>query len=116
MARSDNLRADIERIRSMSAADFTAKWGAWARQRDRDLTLMRERWIADLELMLPFAVREEEAVEELVAAKLAFSAEPNDGNRTRKAAAVAAVQQIRAEERANRKHVGIVGDAFTTAV
>jgi hypothetical protein len=116
MARSDNLRADIDRISSMSDDEFAAKWGAWCRAQDRDLNLMRQRWIEDLEYALPFAEREEAAVAELVDAKDAFRTDPTDANRTRRATAVAAVQAARAEERANRTAVGIVGDAFVGAV
>lgn len=113
MARSDNLRADIARIGSMPDEEFAAEWGAWCRTQDRDLNLMRERWLDDLRFALPFAEREEAAVEELVAAKAAYAEDPSDENRERKAAAVEAVQAVRAEERANRKHIGIAGDAFT---
>lgn len=116
MARSDNLRADIERICNMPDDEFAAKWGWWCYQRDRDINLMRRRWIADLEYALPFAEREEAAVAELVAAKDACRADSSDANRARKTAAIAAVQAIRAEERANRTAVGIVGDAFAPGV
>lgn len=114
MARSDVLRADLDRIRSMPDDEFEEKWGAWARRQDRDVGLLRRRWIADLERMLPFAEREEEAVAELVAAKDACRERPTDANRARKAAAAAAVQAIRAEERIDRPGVGVVGDAYVT--
>lgn len=115
MARSDVIRADLERIRGMSEAEFADKWGAWARAQDRDLTLVRQRWISDLEHMLPHAEREEEAVAELVAAKEAFRDDPSEANRRRKADAVAAVQAARFEERANRTGIRVAGDAFVKA-
>ncbi len=114
MARSDVIRADLDRIRGMSDAEFADKWGAWARSQDRDLTLVRQRWIGDLEHMLPHAVREEEAVAELVAAKDAYRDDPSEANRQRKADAVAAVQAVRFEERANRAGVRVAGDAYVT--
>jgi len=112
VARSDVIRADLERIRDMPDAEFEEKWGAWARAQDRDISLMRQRWIGDLEHMLPHAEAEEAAVVELVAAKDAFRADPSDANRERKAAAVAAVQAVRFEERANRTGIRLAGDAF----
>ena len=114
MARSDVIRADLERIRDMPDAEFEAKWGAWARAQDRDLSLMRQRWLGDLEHMLPHAEAEEAAVEELVAAKDAYRGDPSDTNRLRKAVAVAAVQAIRFEERANRSGIRLAGDAYVT--
>lgn len=115
MARSDNLRADIERIRSMPDDEFETRWGSWAYERDRDLTLMRQRWLDDLTRALPYAEREEEAVAELVAAKAACADGPNPDTRARKAAAVAAVQAVRAEERAGRTNF-VAGDAYATGV
>jgi hypothetical protein len=112
MARSDNIRADIERISSMSDEEFEAKWGTWCYAQDRDVRMMRLRWINDLEYALPFAVREEDALTELTAAKAAYRDDPTDENRAWKASAVAEVQVVRAEERINRTYVGIVGDAF----
>ncbi len=114
MARSDVIRADLERIRGMSDEEFADKWGAWARSQDRDLNLVRQRWIEDLEHALPHAEREEEAVAKLVAAKDAFRDDPSEANRQRKADAVAAVQAVRLAERANRTGVRVVGDAYVT--
>lgn len=112
MARSDNIRADLERIRSMPDVEFEARWGLWCLRQDRDIHLMRQRWIDDLERMLPYAEWEDAAVAELVAAKDAFRADPSEVNRVRKADAVAAVQAIRAEERSNRSGVRVAGDAY----
>lgn len=112
MARADNIRADLDRIRSMSDDEFADRWGAWARAQDRDLNLMRQRWIDDLEHMLPHAEREEVAVAELVEAKDAFRADPNAATRRRRDEAVAAVQALRFEERANRGGIRVCGDAF----
>lgn len=110
--RSENIRADIARVSSMSEEEFLAKWGAWCRAQDRDPALMRRRWLEDLEHMLPFAEREEAAVAELVAAKDAYRADPSA--RARRDAAVAAVQEIRAAERAGRPGLRPAGDAFVT--
>lgn len=115
MARSDVIRADLERLRGMSDKQFQAKWGAWALSQDRDWRLVRQRWISDLEHMLPHAESEEAAVADLVAAKDAFRADPSEDNRQHKADAVAAVQAVRAEERANRVGVRLAGDAFVKA-
>jgi len=115
VARSDNIRADIERISTMPDAEFEARWGAWAHKRDRDLSLMRQRWLGDLERALPFAEREEAAVAELIAAKVACTDEPSATNRARKATAVAAVQAARAEERTGRTTF-VAGDAYATGV
>ena len=112
MARSDNLKADLDRIRSMPEAEFEARWGTWCRVRDRDVNLMRARWIADLEYAIPHAEREEAALTELIEAKEAFRLEPTAANRARRDAAVTAIQAIRAEERAERRGVGVAGDAF----
>lgn len=114
MPRSDVLRADLERIGSMPDDEFEAKWGEWCRSRDRDIRLMRQRWIGDLEHMLAHAEREDIAVIELVAAKDAYQADPSDANRERKAAAVAAVLAIRAEERAQRPGMRVCGDAYVS--
>ena len=95
--------------------EFETQWGAWARERDRDLTLMRQRWLDDLERALPFAEREEDAVAELVDAKAACADDPTPDTRARKAAAVAAVQALRAEERAGRTSF-LAGDAYATGV
>ncbi len=116
MARSDVIRADLERIRGMSEQEFADKWGAWARSQDRDLKLVRQRWIEDLEHMLRHAEREDEAVVELVAAKDAYRDDPSEANRQRKADAVAAVQALRFEERANRTGIRVAGDAYVTGV
>ena len=115
MARSDNLRADIERISAMPDDEFEAQWGQWAHERDRDLTLMRRRWLGDLERMLPFAEAEEEAVAELLAAKAACVDEPTPANRERKAAAVAAVQAVPAQERVGRTAL-VASEAYATGV
>lgn len=115
MARSDNIRADIERISTMPDDEFAQQWGEWCRRQDRDLTLMRRRWLDDLERALPHAVAEEEAVAVLVDAKAAFAADPSTGNRARKEGAIAAVQAIRAEERTGRTTF-VAGDAYATGV
>lgn len=114
MARADVIRDDLERIRSMPDDEFVERWGPWARAQDRDLALMRARWVGDLEAMLPHAEAEDEAGVELVAAKDAYMAKPSDENRRRKAAAVDAIQALRAEARTNRRTLGVVGDAFVT--
>lgn len=115
MARSDNIRADIERIGAMPDAEFAETWGEWARQRDRDLTLLRQRWLDDLARALPYAEQEEAAVAELVAAKEACRDDPTDATRRRKAEAVAAVRAIRAGERDGRTTF-VAGDAYPTGV
>ena len=102
MARSDVIRADLERIQSMSDGEFAEKWGAWARSQDRDLDLVRQRWVEDLEYALPYAEAEEAACEDLVAAKDAYRDDPSEENKVLKAAAVEAVQLVRAEERLKR--------------
>lgn len=114
MARSDVIKADLERIRSMPDKEFEDSWGEWARQADRDLRLVRDRWISDLERALPYAEAEEAAVEGLVAAKDAYRAEPNAANKARRAVAVEAVKEIRAAERAQAGRQFVVGDAFVT--
>lgn len=114
--RSENIRADIDRIRSMPDDEFADRWSAWCHAQDRDLHLMRARWIADLEAALPHAQREDAAVAELVAAKDAYRTDPSDANRDRKAAAVAAVQALRAAERADRTGVQVCGDAYTGVI
>lgn len=116
MARSDNIRADLERVRSMPDEEFADKWGDWAHRQDRDLRLVRKRWIDDLEHMLPHAEAEEEAVEELVTAKDAYRADPTDNNKRRRDDAVAKVQAVRSAERANRSGVRVGGDAYVTGV
>ena len=102
MARSDNIRADIERISAMPDDEFVEQWGEWCRQRDRDPALMRQRWLDDLGRALPHAVAEEEAVAVLIEAKAAYAADSSPGNRARKEGAIAAVQAIRAEDRVGR--------------
>lgn len=114
MGRAEVIRADIERIESMSGEEFEERWGAWARSQDRDVTLMRARWISDLRAMLPHAEREDEAGVELVAAKDAYKAKPTDKSRARRDAAVAAIQAIRLEERSSRSTLAIAGDAFVS--
>jgi hypothetical protein len=97
----------------MSDKEFAEKWGDWARRNDRDLRLVRERWISDLEHMLPFAEREEEAVAELVEAKEASQSDPSEANRERRDTAVKTVQDIRFEERANRgDNIRLGGDVY----
>lgn len=113
MARSDVIRADLERIQGMTDDEFREKWGEWARQADRDLALVRQRWISDLEQALPFAEQEEEAVAELVAAKDAYREDASGENKARKAAAAAAVRAIRNEERSRPGRQMVAGDAFT---
>jgi hypothetical protein len=71
---------------------------------------MRQRWLADLERMLPYAEREDEACVELVAAKDAYRDDPTAENLERKQMAVMTVQDIRAEERT--AGVQVCGDAF----
>lgn len=114
MSRSDNIRADIERVESMPDDEFSEKWGAWAYRQDRDLDLMRQRWLNDLKTLLPYAVREDEACEELVRAKDAYRMSPTKVNQERKQLAVAAVQEIRSEYRT--KGVQVIGDAFVDGV
>ena len=114
MARSDVIRADLERIRSMPDDEFEAQWGEWARQADRDLTLMRQRWLEDLERALPYAEAEEEAGAELIAAKDAYREDPSEENRVRRAAASEAVRTVRLAERSRPGRQTIAGDAFTT--
>jgi hypothetical protein len=112
MARSDVIRADLDRVRSMSDEEFAEQWGEWARQADRDPKLVQQRWIADLEHALPYAEAEEAAVEELVAAKDAYRADPSAENKARRAAAVEAVSAVRAEERSRPGRQMVAGDAF----
>lgn len=112
MARSDTIRADIDRISSMSDVEFAERWGEWARSQDRDLALMRERWISDLKRMLPHAELEDAAGVELVAAKAAYWEAPTEANRQRRDAAVANIQAIRREERTSRPARTVAGDAF----
>lgn len=111
MARADDIRADIERIESMPDAEFEERWGDWARSQDRDLEMMRTRWVDDLKRMLPHAEREDEAGVELVAAKDAYRDDPSENNRLRRDRAVAEIQQIRRDKRAGRG-MAIAGDAF----
>lgn len=113
MGRAEVIEADLERIRSMPSDQFEEQWGAWCRSQDRDVNLMRQRWIADLEHMAAYAQREDEAVAELVAAKDAYRSDPSPMARARRDAAVAKVQACRAEEReARRDKVTVGGDAF----
>jgi hypothetical protein len=116
-SRADVIRADIDRIRGMSDAEFAEKWGDWARRQDRDLKLVRRRWLEDLEYALPHAEREAESGAVLVAAKDAYRADPSEENKAAKDAAVRAVQDIRAEERGSRepadpKGFRLAGDAY----
>lgn len=112
MARSDVIRADLERVRGMSDEEFTEQWGEWARQADRDVDKVRERWLADLERALPYAEAEEAAIEELVAAKNAYRNDPTAENKARRDAAVTAVQAARAEERSHPGRSMMAGDTF----
>lgn len=112
MARSDVIRADLERIRSTPDDEFAEKWGEWARQNDRDLNLMRQRWIGDLERALPHAEAEEAVLGELVAAKDAYREDQSEPNRVRRAAAVAAVQAVRNAERGRSRKM--TGDTFVS--
>jgi hypothetical protein len=112
VARSDVIRADLDRIRGMSDDEFVEKWGEWARQADRDPLLVRERWIADLERALPYAEQEEKALAELVAAKDAYREDRSAENKARRDAAAAAVRDIRNEERSQPGRRMIAGDAF----
>lgn len=112
MARSDVIRADLERIQAMSEEEFAEQWGEWARQADRDPKLVQQRWIADLKRALPYAEAEEAAVVELVAAKDAYRADPSPDNKTRRDAAIAAVGAIRTEERSHPGRHMVAGDAF----
>lgn len=113
MARSDVVKADLERIRGMSRKDFEDKWGDWARERDRDVTLVQQRWVRDLEHQLAHAKQEEALLDELTAAKAAHQENPTDASRQRRDAAVASIQAVRAAERANRT-VSLAGDAYET--
>lgn len=113
MPRSDNLKADLRRVKGMSASEFEAEWGRWAEATDRDPERVRARWVRDLEKAIPFAEREEEALDELVKAKEAHRKKSTDETKARRDAAVEAVQAIRAEERANRAGITIGGDAYT---
>lgn len=54
----------------------------------------------------------DDALAELVAAKAAYRADPSEANRARKAAAVTAVQQVRAHLREGRTTTQVGGDAF----
>lgn len=114
MARSDVIRADLERIRGMSDEQFVEQWGEWARQADRDPALVRERWITDLEHALPYAEQEEEACAELVAAKDAYRGDPTPENKALRDAAFAVVRDIRNEERSRPGRRMIAGDAFNS--
>lgn len=116
VARSDNIRADIERLRSMSDEDFHARWAEWCFNNDRDVDLMRARWIGDLEYALPFAEREDSACADLVDAKDAYREEPTEENRQWRDQCVDYVLSIRAEERADRRRLFIGGDAFVSGV
>jgi hypothetical protein len=110
--RSDVIRADLERVGSMTDEEFTDRWGEWARQADRDPQLVRQRWLSDLERALSYALLEETAVGELVAAKEAYREDPTPENRARRDAAVTAVQAIRAEERSQPGRSMVAGDAY----
>lgn len=57
--------------------------------------------------------REKAAVDQLIAAKDAFREDPSEKNRKARDKAVAAVQKIRNEDRADRTGL-IGGDAFPT--
>lgn len=115
MSRADNIRADLARIGGMSDAEFEQQWGEWCRRHDRDIALMRQRWLRDLDHMLWHAQQEESACVELVAAKDAYREDPSAGNRTRRDEAIARVRDIRAAERSNRGDGHrIAGDAFVT--
>lgn len=112
MARSDVIRADLDRVRGMSDEEFAEQWGEWARRADRDPKLVQQRWIRDLERALPYAEAEEAAVEELVAAKDAYRDDPSPDNKARRQAAITAVSAIRAEERSRPGRHMVAGDAF----
>lgn len=113
MARSDVVKADLERIQGMSRKDFADKWGDWARARDRDVALVQQRWVRDLEHQLTHAQQEEALLDELTEAKAAHRKSPTDASRQRRDAAVASIQAVRAAERANRT-VRIGGDTYET--
>ncbi len=115
MARSNNISADIARVEGMSEAEFAAQWGEWAERRDKDPRKVQRRWVRELKAALPHAQAEDAAVADLVAAKDNYRADPNPTTKAAKDAAVAAVQALRQTERATRKGVRIVGDAFTNA-
>lgn len=112
MARSDVIRADLDRVRGMSDAEFAEQWGEWARQADRDPKLVQKRWIGDLERALPYAEAEEAALEELGAAKDAYRDDPSQENKVRRQAAIVAVSAIRTEERSLPGRHTVAGDAF----
>lgn len=116
MARSDVIRADLERVRGMSAEQFADRWGEWARGLDKDLAAVQARWIRDLEHALPYAEQEDDAVQVLVDAKEAAVAYPSAETRARKDAAIAALQAIRTAERSRPNRQFIAGDAFVTGV
>jgi len=116
MARSDVIRADLDRIRSMPDQEFEAAWGEWGRSLDKDLRLVRERWIRDLEHALPYAEQEEDAVAVLVDAKEAYRYDPTEANKARKATAAAALRAIHDAERARNTRQRVAGDAYVTGV
>lgn len=111
-SRADNARADLERIRGMSDEEFEAQWGEWARRQDKDLQLVRQRWIGDLEKIADYAEQEAAAVAELVEAKAMYRDNPTPETKAYRDAAVAAVQLIRAQERTAERRIGPAGDAF----
>lgn len=111
-SRAENAQADLERISAMTAEQFEAEWGEWARQQDKDLTPVRQRWLNDLERTAEHAAAEAAAVAELVEAKAAYRDDPNPHTKAWKDAAVAAVQQIRSQERTAERRVGPAGDVF----
>lgn len=114
MGRSDVIQLDLERIRGMSDEEFEEKWGDWAREADRDLHLVRQRWVGDLERALPYARAEDEAVRELVAAKDAYRSKKTPKNKARREAAVQAVRELRVAERTRPGRQFVAGDAFVT--
>jgi hypothetical protein len=114
MARSDVIRADLERIRSMPDEEFEAQWADWCRQFDRDPALMRERWISDLQWNLDHAELEEDALVELTAAKDAYRDDPTTLNKARRATAVAVVREVRVQERSRPGRQMVAGDAYVT--
>lgn len=114
MARSEVIRADLERIRGMSDEEFAEQWGEWARQADRELAKVKDRWVSDLEWNLEHAELEEDALAELVAAKDAYRADQSPANKARRQAAMDTVREIRQQERSRPGRQMVAGDAFSS--
>jgi hypothetical protein len=102
MSRAEIAAADLARITAMSQEEFRDEWGEWARLRDRDVELVRTRWISDLRDQITWGEQEDLVLAELVAAKDAYRADPNEATKARKARAVAEIVQLRSMERISR--------------